>query len=104
MTDTTPEIGCWYREVQQGFIFEVVAYDDNDDTVETQYLDGEISEYDMDSWEELELEQIEEPEDWRHPYELSEEDAVDPDEPFRPEKWSGALCDIEPDYIATIEE
>lgn len=74
MPSVTPQVGSWYKELQQGLIFEVVAMDDKDATVEAQLLDGELCEYDMDSWDELVLENIEEPEDWRNPFELDTDD------------------------------
>ena len=104
MNRLLPEIGCWYKEIQQGFIFEVVAYDEAADSIETQYLDGAVSGFDMDAWRELTLDRVEEPEDWRNGYELSDEDGSDPDEPIRPENWSGVLSAIEPDFTAALDD
>jgi hypothetical protein len=95
----TPEIGCWYKELQEGSIFEVVAVDDFHDTIEVQMLDGELCEFDGDTWQELWLDTVEEPEDWRHPFELSDEDSRSPDDIFHPEDWNNPLANIEPDII-----
>jgi hypothetical protein len=46
-----PEIGLWYRDIQNR-VFEVIALED-DDTIEVQYYDGDISEYDRESWDQL---------------------------------------------------
>ena len=104
MPNRFPDVGCWYKEIQQNILFEVVAIDERNLTIETQLLDGEISEYDFDSWDELIIEQVEEPEDWRNPFELSGEDKLDPDLPMHPESWSSPLSEIEPLYMHGVED
>lgn len=96
---TTPKVGSWYKELQQGSMFEVVAVDDVEQTIETQMLDGALSEYDFENWREMLLEEIEEPEDWRNAYELSNEDYLDPDATIHPEDWGGPLSVIETDIV-----
>ncbi|GMR16354.1 MAG: hypothetical protein BMS9Abin31_0684 [Gammaproteobacteria bacterium] len=44
-----PEIGLWYRDIQNR-LFEVVALE-NEDSIEVQYYDGNVSEYDRESWD-----------------------------------------------------
>ena len=66
-------IGCWYKDLETGQQFEVVATDEGLDTIEVQLIDGEICEYDLDSWRQLKLTGIEEPEDWRNAFELRDE-------------------------------
>lgn len=63
MTEITPTIGNWYRH-ENGELFEVVARDETDATVEIQYFDGTVEELDQDAWDELEIEEAEAPEDW----------------------------------------
>ena len=62
-----PTIGNWYR-IQGGNSFEVVAYDDDDGTIELQYFDGTVEEMDLEDWhaekENGALEKVEAPEDW----------------------------------------
>jgi len=99
MSKYIPSVGSWFKEVQQGLIFEVVAFDEANQTVETQLIDGEVSEFDMDSWGELALQPIEEPEDWRNAYELSQEDYLDPDATIVPEEWNNPIHSIESDII-----
>lgn len=99
MNAVPPTIGCWYKDLQQGSIFEVVAVDDDHDTIETQMLDGEICEFDTDTWDELLLETVEEPEDWRTPFELSDDDYRNPDDTLQPNDWTNPLSHIEPDVI-----
>jgi hypothetical protein len=99
MKRTIPQIGLWYKEIQQGTMFEVVAVDELEQTIEIQLLDGAIEEYDFDNWKELLLEGIEEPEDWRNAYELSSEDCLDPDAAIYPEDWNSPLSMIETDIV-----
>jgi hypothetical protein len=99
MRNNFPSVGSWYKDAQLGAIFEVVAVDEANQTIETQLIDGEVSEYDMDSWHELELDRIEEPEDWRNAYELSQEDYLNPDDIIVPEDWSNPVNSIESDII-----
>lgn len=99
MTGITPQVGCWYKDLQQGNIFEIVAIDEDHDAIEAQLLDGEICEYDMDSWEQMLVESVEEPEDWRTPFELSDDDSRFSDDTFLPEDWNSPLSQIEPEVI-----
>jgi hypothetical protein len=62
-----PGIGEWYR-ISGGELFEVVAVDDDDGTIDIQYFDGTVEEMDMEDWEaqweDGALEAAEAPEDW----------------------------------------
>ncbi len=75
-----PEIGSWYLNNDSGEMFEVVALDQDNADIEVQYVDGAVSEYDMDSWHLLQLDEIPEPEDWSAPYEI-EANEVDESDP-----------------------
>jgi hypothetical protein len=99
MATFIPLVGKWYKDIQQSIIFEVVAVDDAAQTVETQLIDGAISEYDLETWQEMLLEEIAEPEDWRNAYELSSEDYLDPDDTIHPEDWNGPVRMIETDIV-----
>ncbi len=46
MAVSYPVIGNWYRR-SNGSLFEVVAVDEQDGTVELQYFDGTIDELDL---------------------------------------------------------
>ncbi len=68
-----PEVGDWY-ETTSGDLFEVVALDAQEGTVEIQYFDGAIEELDMETWLELELMAVEPPEDYSGSLDLARED------------------------------
>ena len=99
MNKSVPQIGSWYKEIQQGVMFEVVAVDEVEQTIETQLIDGAVTEYDFENWNEMLLEEIEEPEDWRNAYELSSEDYLDPSDTIYPEDWNGPVSMIETDIV-----
>lgn len=67
MATPQPGIGDWYR-LKGGALFEVVALDDDDGTIEIQYFDGTVEEMDIEDWdtqwEDGALESAEAPEDW----------------------------------------
>ena len=69
----SPFIGSWYKDVT-GSIFEVVAIDDDDGTVEIQYFDGSVEEFDLDMWWETPMELVEPPEDWSGSMDIDRED------------------------------
>ncbi len=72
-TEFEPRIGDWYRTAT-GETFEIVAYDEDDQTVELQYFDGTVEELDLDSWHELDIEITEPPEDWSGSMDIERDD------------------------------
>lgn len=78
MTVPQPGIGDWYR-ISGNDLFEVVAVDNDDGTIEIQYFDGTVEEMDLEDWqsqwEDGALETAEAPEDWTGSVD------VEPDEP-----------------------
>jgi len=67
MATPQPGIGDWYR-LNGEALFEVVALDDDDGTIEIQYFDGTVEEMDIEDWdaqwEDGALEAAEAPEDF----------------------------------------
>ncbi|HLK71955.1 MAG TPA: DUF6763 family protein [Steroidobacteraceae bacterium] len=72
-----PEVGEWYR-TNTGNTLEVVAVDIDDGTVEVQYFDGTVEEFDLDDWEAQrangEITNAEAPEDWSGSVDVEDED------------------------------
>ncbi len=85
MSDVDPIIGSWYRNQETGNDFEVVALDEDAQTIEIQYFDGEIEELDLDDWYELAIEAIETPEDSAGPFDEIVVDDLDYDKEFSDE-------------------
>ncbi|MCP5419656.1 MAG: hypothetical protein H6970_04690 [Gammaproteobacteria bacterium] len=68
MNELDPIVGNWYRNADSDLEFEVVAVDEDAQTIEIQYAEGEVEEIDLDTWSEMPLEAIEAPEDWSGPF------------------------------------
>ena|ERR1700754_1909205 len=72
-----PIIGNWYR-LQGSESFEVVAFDEDDGTIELQYFDGTVEEMDIEDWDAAKdggsLEEAEPPEDWTGSVDVDTED------------------------------
>jgi hypothetical protein len=71
-----PAAGQWYENIEENESFRVLSVDEDAETVEIEYLDGDIEEIDLDTWAELDLDKIDEPEGWAG----SENDEDDEDE------------------------
>lgn len=76
MAAPQPRVGEWYR-LAGSELFEVVAIDEDDGTIDMQYFDGTLEEMDIEDWESQ----------W-------EDGALEAAEP--PEDWSGSV-DVEPE-------
>lgn len=74
MTELDPIIGNWYRHLDKGQMFRVVAVDEENGVVEVQHFDGDVEEIGTDGWAELDLEAAGEPEDWTGPVDDVETD------------------------------
>jgi len=104
MASQVPVIGAWYQDATDDEIFEVVALDEHAGAIEVQYVDGEVSELDLDTWQQLLLLPAEPPEDWRASYELSNEDSHSSDDIFVPDNWSDPLLDIDSDTVYGVDD
>jgi uncharacterized protein DUF6763 len=62
--DYEPVKGQWYQNVEEDDSFRVLSVDEDAELVELEYLDGELEEIDLDTWHEMDLERIAEPEGW----------------------------------------
>jgi len=74
-----PKIGRWYRR-PNGQLFEVVAVDEDDQTIELQFFDGTIDEVDQDTWSILLVQRVAAPEDWSGSVDMDPEDYSGRDE------------------------
>jgi hypothetical protein len=67
MNSIRPIVGEWYRDGARE-LFEVVAIDDADESIEIQYFDGSVAGMDFETWydrlRDEHLETADAPEDW----------------------------------------
>ncbi|NOX09006.1 MAG: hypothetical protein GXP22_05880 [Gammaproteobacteria bacterium] len=68
-----PNIGDWYTTLDKE-AFEIVAVDNDDDTIEIQYFDGTVAEWDLETWMEMEISTSAPPEDWSGSLDIARED------------------------------
>ena len=70
-----PVIGKWFRR-PNGNMFEVVAVDEEDHTIEIQHFDATIEEVDLESWADLLTVEVSAPEDWSGSVDMDPDDYV----------------------------
>lgn len=75
MNASYPSIGQWFRR-PNGSLLEVVAVDEDENTVEVQYFDGTIDEIDFEIWPEQFLVEVAAPDDWQGSYDMDPDDYV----------------------------
>jgi len=86
---TDPIIAQWYHYPQKSEKFQVTAIDEQSDSVEIQYFDGNIGEFELTTWYTLEIEPIETPADWTGPLDNIEKDDLTPvGTEMRSEDWN----------------
>jgi hypothetical protein len=92
MNVVKPVVGQWYRGGTNE-LFEVVAIDDQDQTIEIQYFDGTVTEMEFDSWNEHLLDELidaaDAPEDWSGAVDVEAEDL---DREFGNSRTTHAAC------------
>ncbi|MCW8128524.1 DUF6763 family protein [Microbulbifer halophilus] len=71
MAEMQPDIGNWFENIEDGTLFEVVAVDDLERTLEVQYQDGTVGEFDLDQWQSLPVVDAAPPEDANVAYGLA---------------------------------
>jgi hypothetical protein len=95
-SEADPIIDAWYHYPEKAQKFKVTALDEHAATVEIQYFDGSLDELDLDSWYELDVERIEEPEDWTGPIDNIEKDDLNPvGTEMRREDWEEPYQEVD---------
>ncbi|HLW23672.1 MAG TPA: DUF6763 family protein [Steroidobacteraceae bacterium] len=93
MNVVQPIVGQWYRSGTSE-LFEVVAIDEADETIEIQYFDGTVTEIDFEAWNDQlvdgMIDMADAPEDWSGAVDVEAEDLDrDIEDTIRP-VWSRA--------------
>ena len=86
-----PIIGNWFRR-PNGTLFEVVAVDEDDGTVEIQQFDGTIGEEEIEHLPQLLLVEVSPPEDWSGSVDMDPEDYVGQKESDMPNGFHDPLA------------
>lgn len=69
-----PRVDQWYTHLDKGQRFVVTAIDEVGDTVEVQHFDGDIEEFALDEWHDLDIDLSEAPENWSGAFDIGETD------------------------------
>ncbi|PPC89645.1 MAG: hypothetical protein CTY34_10660 [Methylobacter sp.] len=67
-TITDPVIGNWYKDIETSQTFQVMAVDDDSDTIEVQFANGDAGEFDHEGWFNSTFDSIDDPEEWDEAY------------------------------------
>lgn len=62
------ELDRWFQDTATGQAFRIIAVDRTADSIEVQYENGDLAEFDFSSWHESAFVPIEAPEDWTLPF------------------------------------
>jgi hypothetical protein len=76
-------------------LLEVVAIDPDEGTIEVQHFDGTVEEFDLESWNEQELEAAQPPEDWSGSVDVEPEDYESDREITAGGIWTDALVSLD---------
>jgi hypothetical protein len=82
-----PTAGQWYENIDENESFRVLSVDEDAELVELEYLDGDIEEIDLETWHELDLDKIDEPEGWAGSSEEEEEEEEEEKDDDLDETW-----------------
>lgn len=95
-SEADPIVGNWYQRLDKGQEFQVVALDEEAGLVEMQHFDGDLEEMEVDTWYQLDIVPIEEPEDWSGPLDVGEIDDLTGTEvtDTQPQDWGEPLDEL----------
>ncbi|HKD54041.1 MAG TPA: DUF6763 family protein [Steroidobacteraceae bacterium] len=98
--DYEPVPGQWYENLEEEESFRVLSVDEDSELLEIEYLDGDIEEIDLETWHEMDLERIEEPEGWSE----SDDDEAENDEDWEEDEEDEDDEDDDDDDLDDDEE
>jgi hypothetical protein len=82
-----PAVGQWYENIDENESFRVLSVDEDAELVELEYLDGDIEEVDLETWHELDLDKIDEPEGWAGSAEDEDDEEEEEEKDDLDETW-----------------
>jgi hypothetical protein len=85
----------WYKDYLDRLL-QVILYKEDDDYIEIQLFEGDVTEFDLDSWNPLEIKLIEPPDDWSGPFDdLVADDMGNTEKPMHPTDWNGPADEMD---------
>jgi len=90
-----PRESEWYKDYL-GRLMQVILNNEEKDYIEVQLFEGEIAEFDLDSWNQLDMERAEAPQDWSGPFDdLVADDMGNTEKPMHLTEWNGPADEME---------
>jgi len=86
--EVNPVVGHWYRSVEKGQTFTVIGVDEEEGIIEIQHVNGEIEEIDTNVWSEMELELVDEPDEWRGALNNVDDDDLEYEDDDEDDDWN----------------
>jgi len=94
-TEVDPIIATWYCHLNKGQRLFVVAVDESARIVEVQHFDGDVEEFDLDTWYQLDIELCKAPENWSGPLDIGNVDDLGTEvSDTRPSDWNEPLNEL----------
>lgn len=85
------------RHLDKGQRFRVAAVDEIGKTVEVQHFDGDLEEFDLDTWYQLDIGSCEAPMNWSGPLDIGNKDDYGTEiTDTRSEDWDEPLNEFQP--------
>jgi hypothetical protein len=88
-----PVVGNWYQGADEQ-AFEVVAVDEDDETIGIQFADGAVEELDMDTWFSMELNVTTPPDDLGGLFDGLDDEELESTS-YEDDQWSDFLDDMD---------
>lgn len=92
-----PIVGHWYRRGKRN-LFEVVAIDEDDLTMELQHFDGTIEEVEFENWPAKLIDEAGAPEDWSGSVDVNPEDEQEDADGVVVQLFIDPLMELERDH------
>jgi hypothetical protein len=99
-----PVAGQWYENIDENESFRVLSVDEDSELIEIEYLDGDLEELDLDTWQELDLDKIDQPEGWSAEEDEEEEKKVKEEKEELEETWDEDEDEDDEDWDEDEEE
>ena len=99
-----PVAGQWYENIDENESFRVLRVDEDSELIEIEYLDGDLEELDLDTWQELDLDKIDQPEGWSAADDQEEEEEEKEEKDEIEETWDEDEDEDDEDWDEDEEE
>lgn len=104
MASYYPPVNSWYEDVSNSQLFEIVAIDEKSGTIEIQYQDGDIDEFDVETWGQLNIIKAQAPTDESGAYGLDTDEFWTDTSDFDSSEYINPLEMIEPDSFLGFDD